>query len=79
MSRRKEVNESHIDYYNAKMELLKRCNITGIRAVSCLIAGLSKALRTSLRNRRPHSPEQVREYLEFIEICRWEYGDITAL
>lgn len=43
LNRRKQVDETYMNYYYDKLSLLHLCKITGKDAVSCIIGGISEA------------------------------------
>ncbi|XP_018330675.1 uncharacterized protein LOC108740731 [Agrilus planipennis] len=66
LKRRKQDNESLVTYFDHKVALLNVCDITGGRAVSCIIAGLSdENLR---RKAREEDFTSINTLLEFLRV-----------
>lgn len=60
--RRKQPRESMNIYYFEKMELLRSCEVTGKKTVSCVIDGISDAIvQNSARAGRYEAPEALYE------------------
>lgn len=66
LKRQKQPNESMTTYYFEKMELLRVCEITGKKSVSCIIDGiLDPVVQNSARAGRYNSPEELYEQYLF--------------
>ncbi|KAJ8953799.1 hypothetical protein NQ318_006646 [Aromia moschata] len=62
VNRSKLATETMTQYYFAKLELLQACEITGTKAVSCLIDGIGdRALQNSAKAGRYETPEHLYE------------------
>ncbi|XP_045451544.1 uncharacterized protein LOC123660531 [Melitaea cinxia] len=59
LARTKEDKESMTKYYHEKLSLVKRCNITGEDAISCIIRGLPYELRANAKAYTCNTPEQL--------------------
>ncbi|KAJ8932038.1 hypothetical protein NQ314_015011 [Rhamnusium bicolor] len=65
INRKKRANETFIEYYNAKLQLLQDMNITGEKAVSCLIGGVTDiAVGCIARVGNYKTPEELLEYFK---------------
>lgn len=62
LARTKEYSESMTRYYHEKLSLLRKCNITGEDAISCIISRLPAELRN---NAKCEAPEQF-----YLDTCR---------
>ena len=63
-------NESWTTYYFEKMEMLRSCDVTGKRAVSCLIKGINdQVIQNGARAGRHQAPEVLyQEYLSTLQL-----------
>lgn len=59
MARYKMDSETMTKYYHDKISLLKKCNISGEQAISCIIRGLPAELRANAKAYRCEGPEQL--------------------
>ncbi|CAK1553812.1 unnamed protein product, partial [Leptosia nina] len=59
LARTKEDGESMTRYYHEKLSLLRKCNITGEDAISCIIRGLPAELRNNAKAYKCEAPEQL--------------------
>ncbi|XP_049871310.1 uncharacterized protein LOC126370478 [Pectinophora gossypiella] len=59
LARVKEDKETMTKYYHEKLSLLKKCNITGEDAISCIIRGLPAELRINAKAYNCGTPEQL--------------------
>ncbi|GJQ67939.1 hypothetical protein Trydic_g16696 [Trypoxylus dichotomus] len=66
LERTKEPDEDLSSYFNYKIVLLRNCNITGRKAVSCLIGGLPDTagkLKTNALDKNFATPEELYKFL----------------
>ena len=70
LNRQKMPNESWTTYYFEKMEMLRSCDITGKRAISCLIKGINdQVIQIGARAGRYQAPEVLyQEYLSTLQL-----------
>lgn len=59
MARNKVNSESMTKFYHEKLSLLKKCNIQGEDAISCIIRGLPHELRANAKAYKCDTPEQL--------------------
>lgn len=59
LARSKTDSETMTKYYHEKLSLLKKCNIHGEQAISCVIRGLPPELRANAKAYRCETPEQL--------------------
>ncbi|XP_072934944.1 uncharacterized protein [Epargyreus clarus] len=59
LSRNKQESETMTRYYHDKVSLLKRCNMGGEEAMSCIIKGLLVELRANAKAYQCQTPEQL--------------------
>ncbi|KAJ8916461.1 hypothetical protein NQ315_014678 [Exocentrus adspersus] len=80
LQREKLPQEDMATYYYSKMELLQLCEITGKKAVSCIIDGLNDpATQNSARAGRYSTPESLyEEYLSTLNERRRERFDVDG-
>lgn len=57
LARTKTESETMTKYYHAKLSLLKKCNIVGEAAISCIIRGLPMELRANAKAYQCDKPE----------------------
>ncbi|CAH2268726.1 jg229 [Pararge aegeria aegeria] len=68
LARTKEDKETMTKYYHEKLSLLKKCNVYGEDAISCIIRGLPHELRTNAKAYSCETPEQLYHgYLSSLE------------
>lgn len=71
MARTKKDSESMTKYYHDKVSLLKKCNIDGESAISCIIRGLPSELRANAKAYQCQTPELLYHgYLSSLENYR---------
>lgn len=64
MARRKKPDEDYITYYYCKLSLLNELDITGHRAVSCIIGDISDiVVKTGAKAGQHQTPESLLQYL----------------
>lgn len=69
LNKRARYGESLDLYYYSKMNLLNRCDITGKRAVDCLLAGIDdRNVRVGGQSAEFKEPEQVLKFLKSIKV-----------
>lgn len=59
LARTKIDSETMTKYYHAKLSLLKKCNIDGEEAISCIIRGLPVELRANAKAYQCYKPENL--------------------
>ncbi|XP_050563203.1 uncharacterized protein LOC126912890 [Spodoptera frugiperda] len=59
LARTKEDKETMTKYYHEKLSLLRKCNIYGENAISCIIRGLPLELRANAKAYSCETPEQL--------------------
>lgn len=59
LARKKKDTEGMTKYYHTKLSLLKKCNIDGEEAISCIIRGLPAELRANAKAYNCDTPEQL--------------------
>lgn len=57
LARTKKESETMTKYYHDKVSLLKKCNINGEEAISCIIRGLPAELRANAKAYKCETPE----------------------
>ncbi|XP_045539290.1 uncharacterized protein LOC123722212 [Papilio machaon] len=69
LGKRVRYGESLEHYYYAKINLLNRCNITGKRAVDCLLHGLDdRAIKVGAQAAQFSEPEHVLKYFRSVHL-----------
>lgn len=65
LAKRARFNDSLEEYFYDKIILLNRCDITGKRAVDCLVFGIEdRSVRLGAEAARFDSPEQLLPFLK---------------
>lgn len=59
LARTKKNSETMTHYYHAKLSLLRKCNIVGKEAISCIIRGLPSELRANAQAYQCDKPEDL--------------------
>ncbi|XP_041972311.1 uncharacterized protein LOC121728237 [Aricia agestis] len=59
LARNKEESETMTHYYHDKLSLLRKCNISGEDAISCIIRGLPVELRANAKAYKCETPEML--------------------
>lgn len=59
LARVKQESETMTKFYHAKLSLLKKCNIDGKNAISCIIRGLPAELRANAKAYNCETPENL--------------------
>ncbi|XP_041969253.1 uncharacterized protein LOC121726092 [Aricia agestis] len=59
LARNKEESETMTRYYHDKLSLLRKCNISGEDAISCIIRGLPVELRANAKAYKCETPEML--------------------
>lgn len=69
LNRRKKSDESYAQYFYEKRALLNRCEIDGLKAVSCIIGGIEDSIVASAaRAGRYQTPEALFVYLSTVKV-----------